>query len=204
MPNSNIGQQQRFRGVHFVLPLHRFRNVTDIILSDHLQQRLNIFGTPAQPILKRHHERPGIGRFVTGQKFQHLRQSPQQFEHAFFKTGTIFLFFLFHKIGYHRLGLTEILHGKRTDLVQPHHFRHGRKNQAGIEILFPGGCDHFDDFLGQFLDKNQRPNENVGIIDIQLELFVRIIIAQFLQEIADTFNRHIGIGGIDPFHGGRH
>mmetsp|Transcript_23839 Transcript_23839/g.27242 ORF Transcript_23839/g.27242 Transcript_23839/m.27242 type:complete len:205 (-) Transcript_23839:576-1190(-) len=204
MPNSNIGQQQRFRGVHFVLPLHRFRNVTDIILSDHLQQGLNIFGTATQPVLKRHHERPGIGRFVTGQKFQHLRQSPQQFEHAFFKTGTIFLFFLFHKIGYHRFGLSEIFHGKGADFVQPHDFRHGRKDETRIEILFTSGGNDLDHFFGQFLHENQRTNKDIGIIDIQLELFVRIIIAQFLQEIADTFNRHIGIGGIDPFHGGRH
>mmetsp|Transcript_2710 Transcript_2710/g.7208 ORF Transcript_2710/g.7208 Transcript_2710/m.7208 type:complete len:221 (-) Transcript_2710:445-1107(-) len=176
VPDGLVGEKDGLCGLHLFLSFHSLGNVCDVILSDHLQQSFNVLRRSSQPVLEGHHEGSGIGCLIGRQELQDLWQSAQQLEHSFLERRSIFLLLLLHEIGNYGFRLTKILHCERSDLVESHYFGHGREDEARVKIV-ASRLDNVYDLLGQFLNEDQRSDENVRVFDIVLELCVGVIVS---------------------------
>jgi hypothetical protein len=134
----------------------------------------------SEPVLERHHECSGVSSLVTWEELQNLGKGSEEFQHTLLERGSILLLLLLHEVGYDTFGLSKVLHRETSNLVEAHDLRHGGEDKDGIEVL-AGRLDDVDDFFGKFLNKNERTNEHIGISDILLELFVCVVISEFLE-----------------------
>mmetsp|Transcript_6591 Transcript_6591/g.14018 ORF Transcript_6591/g.14018 Transcript_6591/m.14018 type:complete len:1056 (+) Transcript_6591:730-3897(+) len=112
MPDGLVGEEDGLNGCELFLAFHILSNVRDVVLSDHLEERLDVLGRSTQPVLEGHHKGAGIGGLVGGQEFEDLGKGSQQLKHTLLERGSVFLLLLLHEIGDNGLGLSEILHGE--------------------------------------------------------------------------------------------
>mmetsp|Transcript_12214 Transcript_12214/g.26548 ORF Transcript_12214/g.26548 Transcript_12214/m.26548 type:complete len:487 (+) Transcript_12214:1024-2484(+) len=203
VPNGLVREKNRFLHYSLFLALHGRLDGADVVLSNHGEEGLEILRRASKPVLERHHERPRVSSLVTRQELQHLRQSPEQLQHALLKRAAVLLFLLLHEISNDTLALSKVLHRERSNLVQPHDLGHTRENEHGVELI-PQGRDHLTDFLRQFLHKDERTDENIGISNVLLELLEGVLVTELLEEVPDALDRHAVAARVDALGGGRH
>ena len=150
-----------------------------------------------------HHESAGIGGLVTGEELEDLGEGTEQLEHTLLEGRTILLLLLLHEVGHDGLALAEVLHGEGTDLVETHHLGHGGEDEDGIELVAQR-LDDVGDLLGELLDEDERSDEDVGILDVLLELLVGLVVAKLLEEVADALDGHVVGAGVDALDGAGH
>ena len=135
------------------------------------------FQLTSKPVLEGHHKGTGISSLVTGEEFEYLGKSTEKLEHTLLEGGAILLLLLLHEVGNDGLGLSQVLHGEGTDLVQAHNLRHGGEDKDSIELITER-LDNLDNLLGEFLNKDEGTNEDIGLTDILLELLKGSIVTK--------------------------
>ena len=157
----------------------------------------------SKPVLERHHEGAGIGGLVTGEELEDLGQGAEELEHALLKGRSVILLLLLHEVGNDGLALAEVLHGEGADLVEAHHLGHRGEDEDGIELIAQR-LDDVGDLLGQLLDEDEGTDEDVGLLDVLLELLVGGVVAELLEEVADALDGHVLRAGVDALDGAGH
>ena len=83
-------------------------------------------------------------------------------------------------------------HGEGANLVELHHRGHGGEDADGVEAVAVG-LHHRDDLVGQLLHEDERADEDVGLLDVLLELLEVGLVAQLLEDVARALDGHVGL-----------
>eukprot|EP00959_Pyramimonas_sp_CCMP1952_P262390 5486425-Pyramimonas_sp.AAC.1 len=162
-------------------------------------------------MLQGHDESAGILRLVPGEELQHLGQRPHKLQEAVLEGPP----------GRRRLALleallAEILHllreaaqrpagdggeVERAELVELHHLWHGREAQARVQAIAVRLHD-LDQLLGELLHEDERAHEDVGALEVLLQLLLHAGVTDLFQEIAHTLRAHALVGLVDLAHRG--
>mmetsp|Transcript_15139 Transcript_15139/g.43048 ORF Transcript_15139/g.43048 Transcript_15139/m.43048 type:complete len:671 (-) Transcript_15139:57-2069(-) len=196
VPDADIREQLRL-GRAEVHVLERGR----VGLHGGQDKVLQVVHVSAQPVLQRVDKLPGILRLIGRQVLEHLGQGPDQLEQALLKVVVVLAGTL-DEIPDDALALPELSHREGSKLVQLHHRRHRREDQARVEGV-TSRRHSLDNFIGQLLNEDERPDKDVGRRHIVLKRLEVAGVTQLLQQVAHDLHTKLPPGVVNPVHRSR-
>mmetsp|Transcript_39006 Transcript_39006/g.76697 ORF Transcript_39006/g.76697 Transcript_39006/m.76697 type:complete len:460 (-) Transcript_39006:569-1948(-) len=158
-------------------------------VGDVQQQSAEVLGGTIKPVLKGGDEVPSVLRLFHREVLQDLRERADELEHVFLKFGSSLCLHFLHEVADGALLLPGVAHREVSHLLQPHHLRKGREDQTRVKLISEGShC--LNHLLRQLLNKNQGPDENIGIRKVGLQPLHVLRISQLLKQITNALNRH--------------
>ena len=189
VPDAEVGEHFGLRHVHR-WTLLTFCGWEDVLVRQHQQEVAQVVGSTAQPVLEAEHEAAGILRLLDRQVLEDGGQRVQQLEHRVLETSTSGLLPLLHEACNGALALTELGHREAAQLVQPHHFRHGREDHSRLESIAVWG-NGVHNLLSQIFNEDQGGDKDISLSHIGTEAGVIVVVAEFFDQIAAQLDPEI-------------
>mmetsp|Transcript_28419 Transcript_28419/g.47713 ORF Transcript_28419/g.47713 Transcript_28419/m.47713 type:complete len:652 (+) Transcript_28419:1252-3207(+) len=196
VPDPDVGEH------YWLLDLHvHLLESRHVLLGEHQQEVLQVFGGAAKPVLEGLHEVPRVLGLVGRKVLQHLREGADKLEETVLEAGTALGALLLHEGGHRRLGLPDLRHGEGAELVHLHHLWHGREHQHGVHAVAVGRY-HLHNLIGELLDEDEGGDKHVGLGAVSLELLEVGLAAEFLEKVAGNLEAKVFVVRVDGFHRG--
>ena len=195
VPDAEVGEHFGLRHLHCGAFL-AFCSWEDVLVRQHQQEVAQVVGGTAQPVLEAEHEAAGILRLLNRQVLENGGQRVQQLEHRVLEASTSGFLPLLHEACDGALALTELGHREAAQLVEPHHFRHGREDHSRLESVAVGG-NGVHNLLRQIFDEDQGGHKDISLSHVGAEAGVVVVVAEFFDQIAAQLDPEIATGSIE-------